>query len=140
MIYVDASVLLAVYLSQPRSHEARAILALPDQKVASWLLAIEVPVVLRRVLGPRPRDRRLLEAALLAFDQDCRALHLYAGLPEIASRVRSDERFASCRALDAVHLATALLLREESNVQLQLATFDDRLRGAAATFAVPVLP
>jgi predicted nucleic acid-binding protein len=140
VIYVDSSLLLTIYLSQPSGPAARAVLVLPEPKVSSWLLAIEVPLVLRRVLGARPRDRRLLDAALRACDADCRALALYDGLPDVADRVRSDDRFAACRALDAVHLATALLLREESGHAVRLATFDDRLRRAAAVFGLPAIP
>ena len=140
MIYVDSSVLLTLYLSQPRYLEARDVLGVPEPKVSSWLLAVEVPLVLRRVLGARPRDRRLLEAALSACDADCRALNLYGELPEVAARVRSNARFAACRALDAIHLATALLIREESGLAVRLASFDERLRSAAAEFGLPVLP
>lgn len=140
MIYVDSSILLAVYLQQPRAAEARALLAAPQPKATSWLLAIEVPGVLRRALGARPADRRLLEASLLAFDGDLRALELYSGLEEIAERVRADERFGGCRALDAIHVATALLLREEAGTGVQVATFDERLRRTAEAFRLPVLP
>jgi uncharacterized protein len=140
VIYVDSSVLLAIYLTRPQAGDARGILALPEPKVASWLLAVEVPVVLRRALGGRPADRRLLDRALGAFDADCRAVHLYDGLPDVAARVRSDQRFSRCRAFDAVHLATAVLVREETGAAVQIATFDEALRTAATTFALPLLP
>jgi len=139
VIYVDSSVLLAIYLTKPRATDARSILALPERKVSSWRLAVEVPVVLRRAMGGKA-DRLVLDGALQAFDADSRAIHLYAGLPEVAARVRSDQRFSRCRALDAVHLATAVLLREETGAAVQIATFDEALRIAATTFALPLLP
>lgn len=59
MIYVDSSILLELYLDGPRATDARAILDEPETKVASWLLTVEIPVVLRRRWPPiRNRCRR----------------------------------------------------------------------------------
>lgn len=126
MIYLDASVLLELYLGGARSAEARAVLDEPEAKVASWLLAVEVPVVLRRAL-PRDADRDALAACLERFDADLADIGLVDALTDIALRVRSDGRFARCRALDAVHACTALLLREWTGRRVRLATFDARL-------------
>jgi hypothetical protein len=41
--------------------------------------------------------------------------------------VRSDRGFAQCRALDAIHACTALLMREWTGRAVRLATFDERL-------------
>lgn len=138
MIYVDSSVLLSVYLSQPRAAEARLLLATPETKVSSWLLAIEVPIVLRRLL--LANDPALLKSALLAFDADLPGIHLYAALPEIAARIRSDARFSQCRALDALHIAAALLLKEELSRPIVVATFDERQRQLAAHCGLGTLP
>ncbi|MCJ7627384.1 MAG: PIN domain-containing protein, partial [Longimicrobiales bacterium] len=51
MIYLDSSVLLELYLGGSRREEARAVLDEPVTKASSLLLAVEVPVVLRRLLG-----------------------------------------------------------------------------------------
>jgi predicted nucleic acid-binding protein len=63
MIYLDSSVLLELYLDGARAAQARAILDLPEAKVASWPLTVEVPVVLRRALS-RPGDRKVLALLL----------------------------------------------------------------------------
>lgn len=138
MIYVDSSVLLTIYLSQPRAQDARLLLGSAEAKVSSWLLAIEVPIVLRRSLGAR--EVALLGDALAAFDADLQGLHLYAGLPEIANRVRTDVRLAQCRALDAIHVASAMLVREESGQPLTLATFDCDQQRLAAACGLATLP
>lgn len=131
MTYLDSSVLLAVYLGQPRADRGRAILRDDPTLVSSWLLAVEVPIVLRRALG-HPDERSLLAAALDRFDQDLRAISLVDGLPEVARRVRADRRLSGCRLLDAVHAATALIVMEASGRPIVFATFDERLAAVVA--------
>ena len=131
MIYLDSSVLLELYLEAPRSVEARNILDRAEAKVASFLLMVEVPVVLRRML-PRTDDTSVLTRCLQRFDDDVQDISLVDSLTDVALRVRSDRRFARCRALDAVHACTALLLREWTGRAVRLETFDHRLSHLAA--------
>lgn len=128
MIYLDSSVLLEIYLRQARRPDALAVLASPSPKVSSWLLPVEVPIVLRRVLGGRPGQ---LAAALARFDKDVLAVTMGGRLDEVAVRARHDIRLASCRALDAIHVSCALSLREQSGHPVVVATFDARLADLA---------
>ena len=130
MVYLDSSVLLELYLGGPQSEAARAYLDRPENKVASWLLAVEVPIVLRRLLGG-PDRREELAACLARFDQDVEDIGLVDSLTDVALRIRSDHRFLRCRALDAVHACTAMLLREWTGHAVELATFDSRLQELA---------
>lgn len=130
MIYVDSSVLLELYLGQKRAGEARAILDEPESKIASWLLLVEIPIVLRRTLS-RPTDRDVLAASLERLDADVQDIGLVDSLTDVAIRVRSDARFARCRSLDAVHACTAMLMREWTGRAVRLETFDDRLAALA---------
>lgn len=131
MIYLDSSVLLELYLGGPRSADARAILDEPETKLASWLLLVEVPVVLRRALGSLP-DAAVLSRCLDRFDADLEDIALIDSLTDIGLRVRSDGRFARCRSPDAIHACTALLMREWTGRAVRLATFDARLEELAA--------
>lgn len=126
MIYLDSSILVELYLGGTRAGEARALLDEPEAKVASWLLMVEVPVVLRRAL-PLPAQRDALAACLDRFDSDLEDVALVDALTDVGLRVRSDARFAKCRALDAIHACTALLMREWTGRAVRLATFDARL-------------
>jgi predicted nucleic acid-binding protein len=139
VIYVDSTILLEVYLGQPRASSARQILADPGAKVSSWIMAVEVPIVLRRALA-RQADSRLLAACLGRFDSDLGGISLFDGLPDVAGRIRTDVRLARCRAIDAVHVATAMLLAEETALGLRMATFDRRLAETAGSVGIPVLP
>ncbi|MBI3073564.1 MAG: PIN domain-containing protein [Deltaproteobacteria bacterium] len=137
MIYFDSSLFLSVYLSQSEADRARGIIASADAKSSSWLLAIEVPIVLRRSLGSQEETR--LISALSSFDSVLEGMALVSNLPEIAARVRADPRFAQCRALDAIHVASALLLQEETGRTVRFATFDDDQRALATTSGLDVL-
>lgn len=131
MIYLDSSVLLELYLDGERAHEAREILDRPAAKAASWLLMVEVPVVLRRAL-PGEGHADVLARCLERFDADVHDLALVDSLTDVGVRVRSDPRFARCRALDAVHACTALLLREWTGHAVRFETFDQRLAELAS--------
>lgn len=126
MILIDSSVLLELYLDNERAGEARDILDRPEPKVASWLVMVEVPIVLRRVFDG-PDDGAVLAACLDRFDRDIDDIALVDALTDVGLRVRSDLRFARCRSLDAIHACTALLLREWTGRPVRLATFDRRL-------------
>jgi len=126
VIFIDSSVLLELYLDGERAREAREILDRGEAKVASWLLLVEVPIVLRRVLSG-PDDGPVLDACLDRFDRDVEDIALVDALTDVGLRVRSDARFARCRSLDAIHACTALLLREWTGRPVRLATFDRRL-------------
>jgi predicted nucleic acid-binding protein len=140
VIYLDSSVLLEVYLTQPRRNVALGLLARPGAKVSSYLLSIETAVVLRRSLGVGRRNRGLLRAALARLAADLEGISLVDGLADIADRVRRDASFARCRALDAIHAATALQLRELSGRPVQLATLDAGLAELARALGLEVLP
>jgi hypothetical protein len=76
---------------------------------------------------PEPDQRGTLAACLERFDEDVHDIALVGSLSDVALRIRSDARFARCRALDAVHGCTALLLREWTGRSVRMATFDARL-------------
>jgi predicted nucleic acid-binding protein len=140
VIYFDASVLLEIYLGQPRAVEARDLLRSPGPKVASWLLAVEVPVLLRRALAGGRRNQGLLNRALKRFDQDLEGVSLFEGLAGVAARVRVDPRLAHCRSLDAVHVGSALQIQEMAGHGVQLATFDERLARVAHAVGLTTFP
>ena len=131
MIFIDSSVLLALYLESQQSAAALEILEQPEPKMASFLVMVEVPVVLRRVLS-RPGEAGILASGLKRFDSDLQKISLIDSLTDVALRVRSDPRFARCRSLDAVHACTALLVREWTGHRVRVATFDRRLSALAA--------
>jgi predicted nucleic acid-binding protein len=130
--YVDSSLPLAVLLGQAHASLAAALWDAHPRRVSSLLLEAECRTVLRRAARSAPGrlpdgwlvDReRLLDSWLLG-------IHLRTIDRAVAERLAAEPGLGACRTLDAVHLATALLLRDHLGSGLVLCTFD--LEQAAA--------
>lgn len=127
MIYVDTSALLK--LIKDDEPEADALRRYTDRTdpdlVSSALLAVEAR---RGILRNRPEgighvDLVLHEVVLVGVSD---------AVIEKAGRLPDP----MLRSLDAFHLATALLIRDDIDALL---TYDDRLAAAANTHGIPLL-
>jgi len=129
LIYLDSSALVKLVVTEPES-ESEALIELlgawPD-RVSSTLALTELPRALRRAgFGPAERrraDQILSRVALI--DPDRRILTSAASLDQPA-----------LRTLEAIHLATAIALREDLG---GLVTYDVRLSSAARHVDLEVL-
>ena len=114
-VYADASALVKLAVEEPESEALRRFLRERDADVVTSAVAcVEVGRAARRV-GESERD--VLSAASLVEVGEAILTHAVALEPR------------SLRALDAIHLATALLLREELDV---FVAYDERLLMAAS--------
>ena len=119
MIYVDASAFVKLIWREDETAALERFLAdRPDQEwVSSTLLVVEVRRAAARInLAHLPRSD-------VAFDK---VVHVGIGdaVVESASRLRDP----ALRSLDAIHLATAVLLGDAVDVMV---TYDKRLAAAA---------
>lgn len=133
--YVDASVILRVVLRQPDALRGwRQI----QQGVSSTLITIE---------SLRTLDRLRLRAGLADADVASRRatiLQVIASLELVEIDAVVLDRAAQpmpteLGTLDAIHLATALLWKEMSRVDLIMATHDEALALAAQAHGMPVI-
>jgi hypothetical protein len=127
LVYLDASALVKLVVTEPESGALMEFLRAWPDRVSSALSLAEVPRALRHArfgTAERHRARRLL-ARLALVDVDRRILAAAAALdpPEL-------------RTLDAIHLATALAVREDL---AGLVTYDRRLATAAERVDLEVL-
>ena len=133
--YVDASVLLRVALGQ---HDALSEWRQIQQGVSSALIMTE---------SLRTLDRLRLRAKLSDEDVASRRatiLQLIASLELVEIDAVVLDRAAQpmpteLGTLDAIHLATALLWKEMSHVELTMATHDGALGLAAKAHGLPVV-
>ena len=125
MIYVDSSVLLADLLAEPRSPPE----VLWDEDLASSrLLAYEV------------WNRLHANGLTSSHGERARGLFARISLTEVseASLARALEPWpATIRTLDALHLATAVYLREQGE-PIELSSYDTRLIAAAQALGIPL--
>ena len=127
MIYVDTSAFLKTMFDEPESPAIRRYLEEVDDPrfVSSTLLAVEAR---RGALRADARRLPRVDLALLRVAQ----IEIDGPVVEMASRLPDP----MLRTLDAIHLATALLIREDVET---LVTYDHRMLAAAVAHGMPAV-
>jgi predicted nucleic acid-binding protein len=122
LIYIDTSALLKLIFDEAGSVALETYLPDGAELISSKLLQVEARRgTLRRAAGRLPRlDVLLSEIETVAISDV---------VIESAGRLPDP----MLRSLDAIHLATALLIREDVDVLL---SYDDRLTAAAAAHGI----
>jgi uncharacterized protein len=119
LVYLDSSALVKLVVAEPESSVLADFLRGWSERVSSAVALTEVPRTLRRAgfgVSERRRAREVM-ARIALVDVDRRILVAAEALdpPEL-------------RTLDAIHLATALAVREDLAA---IVTYDRRLAAAA---------
>lgn len=119
LVYLDSSALVKLVVAEPESAALADRLRAWPQRVSSAVSLTELPRALRRAgFGAAERRRaRAVLARVSLVEVDRRILVAAAALEPPA-----------LRSLDAIHLATALAVREDLAA---IVTYDRRLRAAA---------
>lgn len=125
MIYLDTSAFLKAVFDEPQSPALRGYLQSVDTPrfVSSTLLAVEAR---RATLRANPRRLPRVDLALLRVAQ----IDMDGPVVEAASRLPDP----MLRSLNAIHLATALQIRDGLDVLL---SYDHRMLTAAAAHGLP---
>jgi predicted nucleic acid-binding protein len=123
LIYIDTSALLKLVLPEAESPSVDEYV-LDRVLVSSSLLVVEAR---RGTLRRSPRRLPRLDIVLSRVE----IVEMSPAVVESASRLPDP----MLRSLDAIHLATALMIREELDAVL---TYDDRLAGAATSHGLTV--
>jgi predicted nucleic acid-binding protein len=133
--YVDSSVILRLVLGQANSlAEWKKI----DRGISSAVTTVEVLRTLDRLRLTRvltDAELSLRRAAILQVLDLLEVIEIDGVVLARAAQPMPTE----LRTLDAIHLASALLWRERSNVELVMATHDRRLRIAAQAHGFKVV-
>jgi predicted nucleic acid-binding protein len=130
-VYAETSAVLRWLCAEEGGEAIRATLAAADKVISSRLTLIET----RRVLRRAERGGRITAAAaadlLAAFAQAASTWAIVEISEEIARRAEEGFPDEPVRTLDAIHLASALFLRQ-SFPELVVVSVDQRLRANAA--------
>jgi uncharacterized protein len=126
--YLDASALVKLFKAEPETAAFRAALLQWPVRVASELIRVEAICTARRIGGEEVLDRAsaaLERITLIPLAQQ--VIELAAG-----------EHTPPLRAMDAIHLATALTIREDLGAVF---VYDVDLHAAASAHGLnPVAP
>jgi predicted nucleic acid-binding protein len=125
LIYLDTSAFLKSVLGEPQSAALKAYLAAAGdpELISSALLAVEAR---RSVLRNDPTQIPRTDLALLRVEQ----IEMSGPVLEAASRLPDP----LLRTLNAIHVATALLIRDDVDV---LVSYDQHMLAAAAAHGLP---
>jgi predicted nucleic acid-binding protein len=127
LLYVDASALVKLVISEPESEALLGLLSIRDDLVSRAVAVVEV-VRAARLASDSP------EAVTRARDV-VRAVHLLAVDLKVLERAAELEP-SSLQSLAAIHLASALSLEDELDAMV---VYDQRLAAAAMGAGLKVL-
>jgi predicted nucleic acid-binding protein len=135
-LYAETSAVLRWLFAEAGGETIRAALAAADKVTSSRLALIET----RRVVRRAERDGRITAAQaadlLSVFAQAASTWAILEISEEVARRAEDGFPSEPLRTLDAIHLASALFLRQ-SFPDLAILTADDRVRANAALLGFP---
>ncbi len=139
ILYVESSAILAWLLGEPSATVAVRELRAADSIVTSSLTALECArgLARARALGRITSAGEL--AALRLLDEAEASWDIHDMSERVIARARGSFRSEPVRTLDALHLATALIL-EEALGDLCILSFDQRIRDNALAMGVAVRP
>lgn len=131
-LYADSSAVVKYYLDEEGSAETRELLARATRVALSILVRVEVPAAFTRAF----RERRLRDpeftTVLEDFAQDWAGFVVVPLDDALAASAATLVSRHPLRAMDAIHLASAVRFRAILGEPVTFATFDRRLWEAAA--------
>ena len=138
ILYLDTSALVKLVRVEDGSEAVWEAAEAAQALASSSLARIEVHSAFARLLR-EGQPCAAISASLVDFE------NLWAGVAQVAMDRSMDAACGLClkhplRTLDSIHLASALLLREEGGLAVQFACTDGRLREAAAAEGFRVCP
>ena len=126
MLYLDSSAIVKTVMAEEESEALRELLRAWPHRVSSALARVEVPRALRRAKAPgflfERAQQVLLDIVLISMDE---------AVLEMAGALEPP----ALRALDAIHLATALSVKGDLQAFI---TYDQRLTDAASQAGLSV--
>jgi uncharacterized protein len=126
--YVDASALVKLFKAERETHAFRTALADWPVQVASELIRVEAICTARRLGG-----QDILQRSYSALER----INLIPLTPEIIE-LATDAHTPPLRAMDAIHLATALTMRDDLGAMF---VYDNDLHAAAGAHHLnPIAP
>ena len=129
ILYLDTSAFVKLIHKEEGSERVRSAFAQAQAVASSTLAKVEIHSALARLRREGEGDPAL-SGWLSAFSE------MWHGMARVSMDRAVDGACVLClrhplRALDAVHLASAMLLRAEGGLQVVFASWDGRLKEAA---------
>lgn len=137
-VYAESSAVLAWLLGEPQAERVARVLADAGTVVASDLTLIECDRALHRLAGLPRADSEPVEAIRARFIASAADWSIEP-MSAVVDRARQPFPDDAIRSLDAIHLATALVVRAALG-DLDVLSLDERIRSNARALGFRVLP
>ena len=138
-LYAETSAVVAWLLDEERGERARSRLTAAETVHTSDLTLVECDRTLRRAAAAGRVSAAYSSRLRTIVDTASAHWTLHGIDAEVVHRARRAFPYEPIRALDAIHLATALTVRNLMP-DVQVLSFDDRIRGNAAALGFVVAP
>lgn len=138
-LYAESSAVLAWLLGEPSGVIIRAALEQTDLVMASDLTLVECERVLIRATALGELSESVAAARRSALNAATSRWHIAHLGQDVVERARRTFPIEPVRTLDALHLATALVMRA-AVADLEMLTLDARIRNVASALGLPVQP
>ncbi len=137
LAYFDTSALVKRYVQEAGGPAARALLR-RHQVMSSAVAPVELMGALTRRRSAGEIEDRSLDAALSRIRDDRSSWTLVEVAALVLARAEDIVRTTSLRTLDAIHVASALVVQASIGAPLRFVTADARQRDAAASLGLGV--
>jgi len=137
--YFDTSSFIKLYVGEEGSSGVKEFLASVDTPASSSILMVEMRGALARMLASSRIDSDEYGNAVARFETDWEIAIKIPVTASVLSMAASMAERRLLRALDAVHLASAMTLGRQQEEELILSSWDKPLLDAAAAEGVRVI-
>lgn len=140
ILYLDTSAWVKLYVNEPGSKELRAYTAKAETLAASVVAYPEARATFARLKAHGISTEAKHRQRLAQLNLDWENLLRIELVPAVVRTAGDLAEVYGLRGFDAIHLASALWLKEKTSMQLCFAVFDQRLRAAAERAGLAVVP
>jgi uncharacterized protein with PIN domain len=138
-VYAETSAVMAWLLDEARAPEVEAVLASADRVVTSDLTLIECDRAINRLVRMPASVAALVEPTQGRLKEAVAAWGVEPISGPVVERARAPFPDDAIRSLDAIHLATAVVVRSAVG-EVDVLSLDERVRTNAAALGFRVLP
>ena len=136
--YFDTSVLVKRYVREDGSEQTQKLLR-KYRFISSAITPVEASTSFRRRKDSGDIEGRHFDAIIKQFDSDRHRWELIETGKDVLDRAERLGRENKVRALDAIHIASAVLFREATGQNVPFITADSAQHDAAAVLSLDVV-
>lgn len=129
-IYLDTSVFLKLFLNEKGSDKARKLVK-ENSLLCSAIIASECFSALSRRKQNREMDDKTFDQLVNRVKKDLPYIELVKLTDEVLRKTEDVVLRSPARTLDAIHIASALLFRDLTGIELSFVTSDKKQEEAA---------